>query len=432
MELKFVDFLEEIKVKITDDSDKIILLSHRLREYFTHVITIPGSERHFVPIEMLMLLAIFKKYFTRNSEWECIIAKNLNLLQQDLQASIFHPYSIESGYAHASFALYKISKQLPNVVSFHQAVHVILLENITENLCEYYKSKNFFIKNNFELLYGLSGSLRYLLDYNDNESNKVTQKIVEFLIKRAKDEHLLGHIVPGYHYIPSEEETRIMSETPHYGLINYGLAHGMAAPLVVLSMAYAKNVQVDGLIDTINKLLNLYLHSAYYVDGIAYWPTKIFIEQFVGIEEIPKISNRQSWCYGSIGILRALFLSSKYTNNKEIEDFSITELKKIAQLETVRYGLSSPIICHGFAGTVSILHEMYKDTGDEVFLREATKQAKFCIEHFINANFDYVEPEYSKRVYLISYLEGYSGILQTLFSFLFDDDCYHKKQILVV
>ena len=354
------------------------------------------------------------------------------MLQQDLQAEVFNPYTIESGYAHAAFSLCSVSKLIPNIEKFHQAVHDILLGNIIEYIDKCKNTEDFYAVNNFELLYGFSGTFRYLLDFVDADSKETVQKITELLVKRSREEILHGHIVPGYRYLPSAEKSMYMMDIAASTVINYGLAHGMIAPLLVLSMVSKQNTYAERLKETIQKLNKFYMQSAYFVNGMVNWPKIISIEQFVGMEEITKTPNRQSWCYGSIGILRALYMSSRYTHNKELEDFSLSELKKIAQLSTPQFDLISPIICHGYAGTVSIFHEMYKDTGDEVYLIEAKNQAKLCIEHFINADFSYFEPDYHKRVHLVSYLEGYSGILQTLMSFVLEDDCNHKKQILVL
>jgi len=202
--------------------------------------------------------------------------------------------------------------------------------------------------------------------------------------------------------------------------------------LTTLSLAHRSGIHVDGLNEAINDLLTEYMKAAYRVDGIVHWPGRITFEQYVGHEEVMHVPHQMSWCYGSIGVLRAIYLASVYTANREMENFAIDELVKIAQMEVGRYLLSSPIICHGFAGTVSIMDEMYRDTGNTVFLDAARQQAITCVDCIINTDYSYIEPDPTKKVHLYSYLEGFSGILQTIQSFVGNGGCLHKKRILVL
>ena len=82
---------------------------------------------------------------------------------------------------------------------------------------------------------------------------------------------------------------------------------------------------------------------------------------------MPSTSRTMSWCYGSIGILRAIYLASINMSNEASKTFALNELIKIAKMESSDYLLSMPIICHGFAGTVSIMTEMFVDTKNDVF-----------------------------------------------------------------
>jgi len=58
------------------------------------------------------------------------------------------------------------------------------------------------------------------------------------------------------------------------------------------------------------------MNAMYYIDDIAYWPGRITLEQFMGDQDIQKTSNQMSWCYGSVGILRVMYLAGDLTGNK--------------------------------------------------------------------------------------------------------------------
>ena len=55
-----------------------------------------------------------------------------------------------------------------------------------------------------------------------------------------------------------------------------------------------------------------------------------------------------------------------------------------------------------------------------------------CIDYIIKTDYSYIKVNPDKKVHLYGYLEGYSGILQTIQSFIDYGDNMHKKRILVI
>ena len=184
--------------------------------------------------------------------------------------------------------------------------------------------------------------------------------------------------------------------------------------------------------EVIDTLFDEYFKSSYTINDIIYWPGRITLEQYIKQDEIIKERRPMSWCYGSLGILRSIYLASGYMSYKDIKSFAVNELTKIAKLKMEDYLLNMPNICHGFAGTVAIMSEMFLDTGNDIFVDVAKNQMLDCIEYIINTDFKHTDPNREKRVYLYNYLEGYSGMLQVLLSLIGCDSNIHKKRILVV
>lgn len=62
-----------------------------------------------------------------------------------------------------------------------------------------------------------------------------------------------------------------------------------------------------------------------------------------------------------------LYIAAKEKSDKELTEFCVNELKKIASMDTRDYLLASPIVCHGLSGAALIFKRMYQETKDEVF-----------------------------------------------------------------
>jgi len=253
----------------------------------------------------------------------------------------------------------------------------------------------------------------------DKETDQMIRQLIDVFIKRSKDITILDHNVTGWHYYPSATEKIYMDVEAANGCINYGVSHGMGGPLAVLSMAYQRGFDTDGLKEAINGLVEEYMKAVYYIDDIAYWPGRITLEQHVGLDKTANTPNAMSWCYGSVGILRILYLSGVCVSNEKIKQFAIDELIKIAKMDLPNYLLSQPIVCHGYIGTAMVLNLMYHDTGRDEFLQKTIEMteasATFNIErYFENARHVTTAHGADDRAALHDHLEGYNSIIHSI------------------
>lgn len=157
----------------------------------------------------------------------------------------------------------------------------------------------------------------------------------------------------------------------------------MGGPLVALSLAYKSDIRSDGILETIEEIISEYRKSAYYVNDIIYWPGRVTLEQYIGQSEIEHIPNRMSWCYGSIGILRAMYIASVSISDKENEQFILNEFIKIAKMNLSDYLISSPIVCHGYVGAAAVMKEMFNDINKPEFLERAIELSYLAIGYYM-------------------------------------------------
>ena len=424
----------DIRIKLSEDSFNCYL--QNIGEYFDSLKKDIYTMKPQETMDVISIMGSFQEYFYSESEWECLILHLLNVLRKGINKSFFNDTAIFYGMTHVAYSVYALSLKVPKIKPLLQGINDVLLDKLSHYL-ESSNKHEFATIGNYEVIKGLSGPFRYLLDNDDGDRvNKMIKQLINVFIKRSKDIIILDHNVTGWHYYPSAVEKMYMDVGAANGCINYGVSHGMGGPLPVLSMAYHKGYNVDGLEDTINRLISEYMNAVYYVDGIVYWPGRITFEQYIGQEAIANTANPMSWCYGSVGILRTLYMSGVYMTNNMVKQFAVDELVKIAKMELQSYSLSQPIVCHGYVGTAAILNLMYLDTGREEFLQKTIElveaSAAFNIEGFFaNANHVAKNNNTESLATLHDYLEGFNGIVHTILSIIKGNPSVNEKRLLI-
>ena len=296
----------------------------------------------------------------------------------------------------------------------------------------------------YDLVSGLTGIGMYLLWDEDINGRKkeVLKSILDYFVCLCGDNLYQGRIVPGWH-IEYENQTREEDRRNFaQGNLNFGMAHGILGPLLVLSEAYKKGMIVEGQLEAIKKVIMIYMKfKTLDRDGVYNWASQLKIEDFIDNKCIDRIREpRASWCYGNIGISRALYLVSKNIGDNELLQFSINNLLSIAQLDSRKYLLESPIICHGYSGMLAILNLLCKEIGHPI-LKSKIHELIAEIIKLYDENYSYgfvncgtVEKNGIKvKEYIEFYdlLNGATGVVLTLVSAIKRDTIWERQLYII-
>ncbi|WP_435244720.1 lanthionine synthetase LanC family protein [Streptomyces sioyaensis] len=199
----------------------------------------------------------------------------------------------------------------------------------------------------WDLIRGLAG-LGALLLTRGAPSARLTD-VLAYLVSLSRPVRIAGRELPGWWSAvgPAGEEM-----TGGHG--NNGMAHGIAGPLTVLSLAARHDVQVPGQREAIEVF-------ARWLDtfGGCYWTTRAQLEAAELPEPEPA---RQSWCYGQPGIARAQQLAALALGDparrQAAED-------TVARTLTDRFHLArihDSTLCHGWAGLLTLARAVAADS----------------------------------------------------------------------
>ena len=149
------------------------------------------------------------------------------------------------------------------------------------------------------------------------------------------------------------------------GHANIGMAHGIAGPLTLLSLAAKRGIAVDGHLEAIETICT-WLDS-WRQDGPhgPWWPYWVSRSQLCGDEPVSG-PGRPSWCYGTAGLARAQQLAAIATGNTKRQEQAEHALAVALNSVDALAGITDASLCHGYAGLIQVARRAHRDaiTGD--------------------------------------------------------------------
>lgn len=269
------------------------------------------------------------------------------------------------GLGNISFSLNNVNKKSNNLKQFCEFFNDMFIKN-SQRYLELIKNKPLTFSD-YDSIYGVSGILYYLLDCENIQSKEIVIELAHYLINLTEYKLYKGFKVINFHIEKEQQLLEQEKKSQPDGHINFGLAHGMIAPLIALSKAKYLNYNIKGLDESIEILFKLYKKFSIIDDGILKYPTQLPFQDYAE-NKIANYSFNVGWCYGNISIVRGLMKVSKYMSFEDEYQYYKEELLKIVNRPIEKYNLDLPILCHGYASVIAIQISVYKDTKDKRFL----------------------------------------------------------------
>lgn len=195
----------------------------------------------------------------------------------------------------------------------------------------------------FDLFRGLAGFGLYHLRHHPEHD--ITRAVLHYLVDLT--EPLPGDTVPGW-WTDVAPHGEVDEEFPG-GHGNLGMAHGIGGPLALLALALRRGVEVPGQREAIERICAWM--DSWQQPGV-WWPGVITRHNVTTGQVTPKQRQAPRWCYGTVGMARALHLAAVATGDHQrqrtAENAIITLLNDTAQLDRI----DGAGLCHGLAGVV--------------------------------------------------------------------------------
>jgi class I lanthipeptide synthase len=144
-------------------------------------------------------------------------------------------------------------------------------------------------------------------------------------------------------------------DTHPSGAANTGMAHGVAGPLALLSVARLAGYSITGQDDAIEQAAIWLLRWRTRDDAI--WPSHVTGDELDrGMP--PQMRGRgDAWCYGIPGISRALTLAGQTIGQPHLKEAANDAVTSLA-LRPGQWDVDGPTLCHGHAGVLSCVADI--------------------------------------------------------------------------
>lgn len=199
----------------------------------------------------------------------------------------------------------------------------------------------------FDLIRGLTGLAALLLARA--EPPPLLEQVLVYLVSLSQPVDVGGRTLPGWWSLdgPGHEEMA-------GGHGNNGVAHGIAGPLAVLSLAARHGVQVPGQRDAIEvfaRWLDRY--------GCRYWVT---LSELATADPPEPLPARPSWCYGQLGIARALQLAALALHDPARQHRAENTVLGVLADPACLSRITDATLCHGWAGLLAVTRAVAGDS----------------------------------------------------------------------
>ncbi|MBC5744855.1 hypothetical protein FMM74_015035 [Lachnospiraceae bacterium MD308] len=394
--------------KVISDSHLRIKVRHAVCqyvEYFVKEFQLGQIKKEAYDDVLLFCAEILKAPFLEDYQEDInsIIMDILNDLKEDIYKGnteeLFYMGSYK-GIGNIAFSLRILNDKGMKLTQFQTYFDDLIRDYYNSHIGLYYEKQTSPIL--YDTIYGLSGLLNYYLDDRKDQKCAI-EGLMRYLIS------LTGKNESGIiNYFIMELPPYAIKESESVPYLDFGMAHGILGPLIVMSKAKNQGFYADGIDEAIQILSNLYKDYTVQAENkILKFPVQLGVKEYEQ-KAAKRLSFNCGWCYGNGSIALGLMRSAQYCGSSDEYEYYKEALLNILSDPIEQQGLDEPIICHGYASVLMLQMSAYFQTNDIRFLDTLDKNVYVtlkCHEKY------WEKTEYRKE---FSMLEGANGVMLAL------------------
>ncbi|WP_052411234.1 lanthionine synthetase C family protein [Streptomyces sp. NRRL S-118] len=206
----------------------------------------------------------------------------------------------------------------------------------------------------YDAIEGLAGMGRYMLLRGDTLRAPL-EEVLATLVRMAGTVSAPSGPLPGLWCDgPPSLTARVTPDVEEHGHLNLGLAHGIAGPLALLSVAFREGVRVQGQHRAASAIVSR-LRRAAYTDAYGVgWADYVSREQWLRGTPVPA-SRRAAWCYAAPGVSRAVQLAGDAFGEPGWTELAEDSVRAVVRAPIEEWRLRDQGLCHGTAGMLTML-----------------------------------------------------------------------------
>jgi lantibiotic biosynthesis protein len=227
----------------------------------------------------------------------------------------------------------------------------------------------------FDLIGGLTGLGAHLL--RRHPGSDLMRQVLAYLVRLT--EPLPGDSLPGWWTSQAPTGNRPFHLPGGHG--NFGMAHGIAGPLALLSLATKRGITLPGQAGAIDRICGWLDTWRQPSPAGAWWPETITFSEATSGQAAQAKPGRPSWCYGTAGLARAQQLAGQATGDHQRQRMAERALADCladtAQLSLI----TASGLCHGWAGLYLTAWRVAADTDPPKLLATHLPRLAAALQH---------------------------------------------------
>ncbi|MCQ4922981.1 lanthionine synthetase C family protein [Tissierella carlieri] len=443
--------LERVKKVIDVDTNVVLLKSlnkmvgiikdpYRLNELLVD----KGNSESIVSIysSICIFIGEVKELISEDIDIEDLSYKYMTMIRQIIRSRGQLRVPLFGGLSDLGYGINSIYKSTGYFKRFIDSFNKLIISLIEDELPKLIADIDDLKAESFDTMAGMAGVASYLLLYKDEDKiRKCIEDIFRYLIMLTEEKEVFGQKVLRYYLSPDNHYSQKERECYTNGSFNLGLSHGIAGPLSILSTGLNEEIEVEGQKKAIKNILNdLKTFSCINEKEFVYWPERVGFDDYVN-RRVNMGANRASWCYGSPGIARAMYLGGKAVDDEDSIILSLKAIDGLAKMNINQWRLNSPTVCHGYAGLLVVMEAMYMDTGSINYIKCINKLKNILLNFykedsifgFMNIDTKEVDNEAYKIIEedKITLLQGSIGVILSLLAIVKPMETNWMKHLLI-
>jgi hypothetical protein len=234
--------------------------------------------------------------------------------------------------------------------------------------------------SSFDVISGLSGIAVYLLTRRDEPTVRpVLERLLSALAGLLRDE---GR--PRRWHTPNRFLSPAVRRGNPHGNLNCGLAHGLPGPVALLALARLDGVEPADATEALRVAACWLADQRIDREDGPDWPNTVSLTA-EGAAVAPPVTHRAgraTWCYGTPGVARALWLAGEALDDPALRTLAVDTMRAVVARPAPARLITTPTFCHGTAGLVQIVADFARDTGQpELVTAAAGIAAELADQH---------------------------------------------------
>ncbi|MGC5361980.1 lanthionine synthetase C family protein [Streptomyces sp. DT24] len=212
----------------------------------------------------------------------------------------------------------------------------------------------------YDLFHGLTGIGAYLL--RADPGSAALERVLRYLVTLTRPLDSRSGSLPGWwvDHDPARGESPLFPG----GHANFGAAHGITGPLLLLAQTMRRDIIVDGHREAVLSICEHLGTWCRHAPSGPWWPEHISRHDLERGRPHHDAPARPSWCYGTTGIARAGQLAGVALRAPDVQAFYEDALYRALTDPVQLARVTDTGLCHGWAGIYQTVTRAAADARD--------------------------------------------------------------------